>query len=267
MNTIPIDSLEGDKKTAAENLFALCKSEEEPSSERINQLIDTYPDLVRVEKENLTPLHWAAYNGHTETCRLLLDKGAGIDTPDKLGATPLHWAAYNGHTATCRLLLERGASVNTPDKEGTTPLHWAFNFYHSGIGRALLLDGADPHSGSSETGAQELTTFLSGSFAEQIKDAIEAFKDQIPTKQKLFDENGYLKDDVKGVCYAGLFPELICKPLLQSSDQKDHRLLYDVIQALPRKWKNQSYHQYALLERRMACNDYDPMEISGGRAA
>ena len=30
--------------------------------------------------------------------------------------TPLHWAAYNGHTAAIEMLINKGADINAVDK-------------------------------------------------------------------------------------------------------------------------------------------------------
>ena len=36
------------------------------------------------------------------------------------GMTPLHWAAYNGHTAIVEALVTAGAEMNVTDKVGTS---------------------------------------------------------------------------------------------------------------------------------------------------
>ncbi|KAF8246227.1 ankyrin, partial [Wilcoxina mikolae CBS 423.85] len=66
-----------------------------------------------------TALHHAAGNGHLDTVRLLLDKGADIEAKyrDWYGTsrTALHNAAGNGHLDTVRLLLDRGFEIHTSD--------------------------------------------------------------------------------------------------------------------------------------------------------
>lgn len=46
------------------------------------------------DKDNITPLHWAAINAQLAACRYLLDQGAEVDAVGgDLNATPLQWAA------------------------------------------------------------------------------------------------------------------------------------------------------------------------------
>ena len=45
-----------------------------------------------------TPLHYALYEGHTETAMMLMEKGANIHEKDNDGNTPIHFASDNGHT-------------------------------------------------------------------------------------------------------------------------------------------------------------------------
>jgi len=55
--------------------------------------------------------------------RWLLDHGAAVDELDREGLTPLHWAATidAGSPAFVELLLAKGANRNVKDKHGTTP--------------------------------------------------------------------------------------------------------------------------------------------------
>mmetsp|Transcript_13449 Transcript_13449/g.33849 ORF Transcript_13449/g.33849 Transcript_13449/m.33849 type:complete len:554 (-) Transcript_13449:87-1748(-) len=94
------------------------------------------------DKKGSTPLHYAAGNGHFETCRLLLQTVQGQAThsssfnniassyankPNKTqGRTALHWAARNGHLSVCKLLVEDyGADPDLLAKGDVTPLQLA----------------------------------------------------------------------------------------------------------------------------------------------
>jgi hypothetical protein len=87
-----------------------------------------------------TALHYASYNGHTESVRALLEKGAAVNAENNTKCafgdgcrrrqrpcgrfglwvsvsapcrdTALHDASCNGHTESVRALLEKGADVN-----------------------------------------------------------------------------------------------------------------------------------------------------------
>ena len=48
-------------------------------------------------------------NGHEAVVKLLLEKGAELETEDRNNQTPLSWAAENGRKAVVKLLLENGA--------------------------------------------------------------------------------------------------------------------------------------------------------------
>ncbi|MGM0674781.1 MAG: ankyrin repeat domain-containing protein [Spirochaetota bacterium] len=70
-----------------------------------------------------TPLHWAAYNGHADIVRSLIDNGADVEATDILGRTPLHVAV--DHPEVVEVLLEHGAAVDARDSLSNTPLHRA----------------------------------------------------------------------------------------------------------------------------------------------
>ena len=58
----------------------------------------------------------AAYHGHAETVRLILEHGAEPDTANDRGQTPLAGAAFKGYTEVARVLLDAGA-----DPDAGTP--------------------------------------------------------------------------------------------------------------------------------------------------
>ena len=49
--------------------------------------------------------------------RLLLERGATINAFDKRDRRALHWAAYMGHVDVVRELLNHGAELNCRDKQ------------------------------------------------------------------------------------------------------------------------------------------------------
>ena len=58
----------------------------------------------------------------TGVAELLLRCGATVDSLDLLKMTPLHWAAENGHFAVCRLLLNKGADPLAESKVAHTDI-------------------------------------------------------------------------------------------------------------------------------------------------
>jgi ankyrin repeat protein len=85
-----------------------------------------------------TALHGASSNGHTESVKALLEKGADVNAENHFNRgfllpvsegpwleilsapcrhTALHLASRNGHTESVKALLEKGAAVNAENKD------------------------------------------------------------------------------------------------------------------------------------------------------
>ena len=96
--------------------------------------------------DGFTPLHLAAFFGHTDAVGLLLERGADIDARSKntrlRSVTPLHSAAAGHRTEVALLLLDRGANPNAEQPGGWTPLHQAAANGDLVLCKALLEHGA-----------------------------------------------------------------------------------------------------------------------------
>ena len=71
----------------------------------------------------LNPIMWPP---NTDVVRVLLANGCAVNTPDREQWTPLHFAARTGCADTIALLLDSGADPNSLDRESVTPFHRYF---------------------------------------------------------------------------------------------------------------------------------------------
>ena len=80
-----------------------------------------------------TPLHLAAWKGHSKVCSLLLKNGLDKNSRTARGNMPLHFAAQEGHLDVCRIFVEAGAEINTANNDGITPIKKATQNKHSEV--------------------------------------------------------------------------------------------------------------------------------------
>lgn len=73
----------------------------------------------------------------------LIKYGVDVDAPDKHGRTALHYAAYHGHLQVVKLLVENKAKLNIKDQQNHTALINACQSHHEETISALVRAGAD----------------------------------------------------------------------------------------------------------------------------
>lgn len=86
--------------------------------------------INKYDKVSARPLHYAAYNGHFEIVKLLVEHGAKVNAQDESGQTALHVAAQNGHAEIVNYLLSKGAEINLVDYRRRSPLYFAVLYGH-----------------------------------------------------------------------------------------------------------------------------------------
>ena len=90
-----------------------------------------------------TVLRSAAYNGHTETAKMLIEAGADVNAKNSSEQTALHLAALRGHTEIAKMLIEAGADLNAKDNNGWTVLRSAAYNARTETVKMLIEAGAD----------------------------------------------------------------------------------------------------------------------------
>jgi ankyrin repeat protein len=119
--------------------------------DRVKELLKATPELVKQRNSvgsGWTPLHVAAWEGHEEIARVLLDAGANVNGA-KGETSPLDWTVSRKqpNLKLAKLMIDRGADVNRHDGlEKETPLHYAAKYGNVELAKMLLNAKADPRA-------------------------------------------------------------------------------------------------------------------------
>ena len=145
----------------------------------VKELIECNTDVNVLDEYGYTPLHLAAYQGHSEIVILLLANGSEIDIKSGMyGETPLmiaascgrkeivkiliefgaditlvsekdrnrnslHLAAIKGQDEIVELMINNGINIDTLDDQNCSPLHLAAVFGNTSTANVLIMKGAE----------------------------------------------------------------------------------------------------------------------------
>eukprot|EP00397_Hematodinium_sp_SG-2012_P009081 GEMP01009155.1.p1 GENE.GEMP01009155.1~~GEMP01009155.1.p1 ORF type:complete len:651 (+),score=146.15 GEMP01009155.1:143-2095(+) len=93
-----------------------------------------------------TPLLFAADEGYSDVCRVLLEQKADVTATDSDGFTALHWACApnvteqggdEDHLGTIKILLDHRADIEAQGTDGKTPLQYAQEEGHTAVLKLL----------------------------------------------------------------------------------------------------------------------------------
>ena len=99
-------------------------------------------DITTRDAEGRTPLHQAAFLGHSITVHRMLEQQADTNARDAGERTPGHWSAFKGHLDIIRMLMESGTDANARDAGGRTLLRMAIIGRQTAMETLLRLHGA-----------------------------------------------------------------------------------------------------------------------------
>ena len=109
-------------------------NEQPLSPEETRRVVELATDLARA--------------GDTSELAAFLDHGLPADTQDGEGNSLLMLAAYHGHAETVRMLVERGADVDLRNHRDQTPVAGAVFMGEDAVVRVLVEAGADLDAGT-----------------------------------------------------------------------------------------------------------------------
>jgi ankyrin repeat protein len=123
-------------------LFEACAAGE---FDRVERLLELGAAVNAYSDDGWTPLHLAAFFGHSKVAELLLARAADATARSRNGNgnTPLHAALAANQKLVAGLLIGSGADLNAADAAGWRPLHLAAANNNLDAMKTLIAQGAD----------------------------------------------------------------------------------------------------------------------------
>ena len=118
MNVLLEHGANSENHSVADQAVIHCALQDRPALDR---LLEEHGDLnSQLSPDEQIAICDAARGGQTAVLEMMLDAGFNISAQDEQGFTPLHWAAWYGHTDSVHLLLKRNAPLEIENRYGGT---------------------------------------------------------------------------------------------------------------------------------------------------
>jgi ankyrin repeat protein len=148
--------------------------------EKVKKLMMQGGFVLLADLDGTTPLHWAAYGGHLDVVKFLVEEvKMGPGEPNNLLVTPVHWAAVMGHRDVVDYLVSNGAAIDARDNAGRSPLFAAASSGQLDVVDYLLQNGADVNAADAR-GRTPLNEAMMRGQAEVVKMLIDHGAKQTP---------------------------------------------------------------------------------------
>lgn len=170
-----------------EGLTPLHYAAEFGKSDSIYCLFDTAGDVLKVDskdKYGWTPLFSAVHHGNHKCVRLLLKFGASVHLTDNNGKTSLHIACAQNRGRICDTLVNAGAKIDSLDNNNMSPLHDAAFNGHKGLFNRLCTESGITSNNIDRLGFTALTYLTMNPTEEQ--DELVGDKDSAPPTPREF---------------------------------------------------------------------------------
>ena len=96
------------------------------NTEKLRELLSEGAEKIDYQApDGATPASIAAFGGHSDCLRILVQSKANLDVPDKTNTTPTLMAAYKGDSDCLRILAQSKANLDIPMKNNVTPAYKA----------------------------------------------------------------------------------------------------------------------------------------------
>ena len=103
-------------------IYEICSQLRRQLSTEDIEIVKIYAPLMvnpnAADENGDTPIHMAAYHGHTEIVKIMAPLTDNPNAPNNIRETPIYWAAVIGHTEIVKILVSLTDNPNSPIRWG-----------------------------------------------------------------------------------------------------------------------------------------------------